>query len=64
MEENLNSKVIDYLIEKIAPFWIVLFGSTANGNDRKDSDIDIAFLSDTAFDNYDLFMLARSWQIN
>lgn len=40
------------------PFVIYLFGSFAKGEYKQDSDIDIAFLSETTVDGYTLFMLA------
>ncbi|WP_370630147.1 nucleotidyltransferase domain-containing protein [Fictibacillus sp. 18YEL24] len=35
-----------YLYGKLNPYLIVVFGSTAKGTDRVDSDLDIAYLSD------------------
>ncbi|WP_307198164.1 type VII toxin-antitoxin system MntA family adenylyltransferase antitoxin [Neobacillus niacini] len=52
--------IVDILSEKVSPFLIILFGSTAKGNIHKDSDIDIAFLSDDKeLDKYELFMIAQ-----
>lgn len=36
-----------------------MFGSTAENRERKDSDIDIAYLSDTTLGNYERFLLAQ-----
>lgn len=52
--------IVDILSEKVSPFLIILFGSTAKGNIHKDSDIDIAFLSDDKeLDKYEIFMIAQ-----
>lgn len=54
-----NALITDYLIQRISPYLIILFGSAAGGNLRKDSDIDIAFLSDRKFSAYDIFMIGQ-----
>lgn len=59
MSYDFESKIIDFLKENINPYLIILFGSYVKGNFRPDSDIDIAFLSDNKFTNYELFMLAQ-----
>lgn len=38
--------VIKVLNEQFSPYFIVLFGSYANGNRTPESDLDIAFLSE------------------
>ncbi|MTH54957.1 nucleotidyltransferase domain-containing protein [Bacillus mangrovi] len=48
-----------FMKEKINPYLIVLFGSAAKGTDRKDSDYDLAYLSDQVLGMYDRFMLAQ-----
>jgi len=58
-EEQL--KIIkEYLIEKLSPHLIIIFGSAAKGNMRPDSDIDIAYLGDVELDDYRVFMLAQA----
>lgn len=42
----MDQIIVETLTKKVSPFLIILFGSTTNGNIHKDSDIDIAFLSD------------------
>lgn len=60
MNQNIEQTIIDILCEKLSPYWIVLFGSTVSGNTRKESDIDIAFLTDNnKLNKYDLFMIAQ-----
>lgn len=52
--------IVDHLIEKLSPFLIVLFGSTVKGNIHRESDIDIAFLSNHKnLDQYEIFMIAQ-----
>ncbi|MTI80561.1 MAG: nucleotidyltransferase domain-containing protein [Firmicutes bacterium] len=48
-----------YLIEKVSPYLIILFGSAASGNMRSDSDIDIAFLSNKKISAYNLFLMSQ-----
>ncbi|NHM31274.1 nucleotidyltransferase domain-containing protein [Bacillus sp. C11] len=59
MDTNLEKMITDFLSEKISPFLIILFGSTVTGALHKDSDIDIAFLSEKQFDKYEIFMVAQ-----
>lgn len=47
------------LIEKTAAYIIILFGSAAAGKLRKDSDIDLAFLSEKNFSEYEVFIIAQ-----
>lgn len=51
--------IIDYLVEKISPYAIYLFGSVVKGNLHPGSDIDIAFLSENKISSYDLFIIAQ-----
>ena len=56
MNETMEQIIIEILTENLSPFLIVLFGSTAKGSTHKDSDIDIAFLSnDIEVDNISFF---------
>jgi uncharacterized protein len=60
LTENMEQIIIDVLTEKLSPFLVYLFGSTVKGNLHKDSDVDIAFLSDQKeLDNYEIFMIAQ-----
>lgn len=38
---------------------VYIFGSTIRGTANKESDIDIAYLSDQVLDDYQIFMLAQ-----
>lgn len=50
-----------FLIDKLNPCLIIIYGSAANGRMRAISDIDIAYLStqDNDLRDYDRFMLAQ-----
>jgi uncharacterized protein len=58
-QEDLKKKIVDLLLPRIHPYLIVLFGSTTQKRERKESDIDIGFLSDTSFSSYETFMIAQ-----
>ncbi len=55
---NLEA-VINTLIEETSAYLIILFGSAASRRMRKDSDVDIAFLSNKDLSNYEVFMIAQ-----
>ncbi|WP_205668558.1 nucleotidyltransferase domain-containing protein [Ammoniphilus sp. CFH 90114] len=56
----MEKVMIDGLVEKVSPYLIILFGSMANGCAHRDSDIDIAFLSDEKqLDQYEVFLIAQ-----
>lgn len=51
--------IISHLKNKISPDLVILFGSSAKGIMREDSDIDIAFLSRNEYDDYQLFIISQ-----
>lgn len=51
--------VVNLLIEKVAAYVIILFGSYGKGLVREESDIDIAYLGDKELGSYENFMLAQ-----
>lgn len=58
--QELDEKlIIKYLRDKLSPFLIYLFGSFAKGNNRPESDVDIAFLADGEKDEYEIFNVAQ-----
>lgn len=59
LNENTLKNIIDILIKNVKPTLIYIFGSAARNELREDSDIDIAYLSDVALSNYEIFMLAN-----
>ena len=58
MEVQLK-KAIEMLKEEFNPIIIYLFGSAARNELRKDSDIDIAFLTEKEVDSYKCFSKAQ-----
>lgn len=59
LDKDILKHIIDILIKNIKPTLIYVFGSAARNELRKDSDIDIAYLSDVPLSNYEIFMLAN-----
>jgi len=58
LDIQLN-EAIEILKEEFNPIVIYLFGSASRNELRKDSDIDIAFLTDNEIDSYKCFMKAQ-----
>lgn len=58
MDLDMN-KLTGQLLKSLSPYYIVLFGSRAAGKATDHSDIDLAFLSDEDFDEYEIFMTAQ-----
>jgi predicted nucleotidyltransferase len=60
---NLDQKTInlskDFLINKLSPSLILIFGSASSGNFRAESDLDIAFLTETEIDSYQVYQIAQ-----
>lgn len=52
-------KAIEMLKREFNPIIIYLFGSAAKNNLNKDSDIDIAFFSESNIDEYKCFMISQ-----
>jgi predicted nucleotidyltransferase len=46
-------------LERFAPIVVYVFGSAAQGRERADSDIDLAFLAAQACPPYDVFMASQ-----
>lgn len=59
MDDHDKKIVIDVLIKRVNPFVVYLFGSEAKKRTRKDSDIDIAYLSDKRLSEYERFMVGQ-----
>lgn len=59
MEKNIENTIVQFLVDKITPLFIILFGSRVTGRVNKDSDIDIAFLSEKEMDKYELFLIGQ-----
>lgn len=56
---SLLNDALDLLITKVNPYMVYLFGSAAKNELREDSDIDIAYISDSSPEPYENFMLAQ-----
>lgn len=54
-----NESIKQFLIDKLNPYLIIIFGSAASHQMRPDSDIDVAYLGTENVGAYDLFMLAQ-----
>lgn len=59
MEKHEIEQIKTYLVEKISPYLIIVFGSAAAGKMLPGSDVDIAFLAEQKFSGYRLFMIGR-----
>ncbi|MBH0158611.1 nucleotidyltransferase domain-containing protein [Fictibacillus sp. 5RED26] len=59
VERKIEQQVITFLREKLDPYLIVVFGSTAKGTERVDSDLDLAYLSNHKLEKYDRFMVSQ-----
>ncbi|WP_299090225.1 nucleotidyltransferase domain-containing protein [uncultured Metabacillus sp.] len=59
MDNKIQTEIINFLTKKVSPELVYIFGSTIKGTSNKNSDIDIAYLSDQTLDEYQTFMLAQ-----
>ncbi|MFH1521844.1 MAG: nucleotidyltransferase domain-containing protein [archaeon] len=55
VEKIVDSGLVDFLIEKLVPSAIILFGSVGKGDSVKESDVDI--FVESAIDNADEFIM-------
>ncbi|WP_047155267.1 type VII toxin-antitoxin system MntA family adenylyltransferase antitoxin [Aneurinibacillus tyrosinisolvens] len=55
----MEKEIVQCLTEQLSPYVIILFGSVVKGTMHNESDIDIAFLSDQAFTEYEIFMAGQ-----
>lgn len=53
-----KQQIIRILQEQVQPAFVLLFGSFAQGTQRADSDVDIAYFSEKTLTNYERFLLA------
>lgn len=58
LNELLQQKLINTIVQSINPDFIILFGSFAKGTSREDSDIDLAYFSKQHLSSYERFTLA------
>ncbi|HHV72898.1 MAG TPA: hypothetical protein GXX38_09895 [Clostridia bacterium] len=56
LEEEKN-KIIEFLVDKLKPKFIYLFGFFARGEGRENSDLDLAVYLDPPVSEYDLYLI-------
>jgi uncharacterized protein len=60
MKTELYQKIKDFLVDKLNPAYLIVFGSQAKDTAHNDSDMDIAFYQENqAFSSYEVFMMAQ-----
>ncbi len=60
MNEVLFQKIQDFLLSKVNPSFIIVFGSYAKRSTHKESDIDVAFYSEEQLlTSYEIFLFAQ-----
>ncbi|MCL6457521.1 MAG: nucleotidyltransferase domain-containing protein [Gorillibacterium sp.] len=59
LAEDQEQIIVDFLTKKYQVFAVILFGSAAKKKLRPDSDVDIAFMTETSSTAYDRFMSAQ-----
>jgi len=59
LSENDKNIIVDFLVKKLKPKFIYLFGSFAKGEGRDDSDIDLAVYLEEEISPYKLFIVAN-----
>lgn len=59
LSNDQKNYIVQFLSEQLQAYTVVLFGSAAKGTMRDDSDVDIAFLTDSTFTSYEIFMKAQ-----
>src|SRR5699024_12537399 len=57
-EIDMKNKIINKVVEKINPSFIILFGSFAKGTVHESSDLDLAYFSYKKLSSYGRFILA------
>ena len=60
MENEIFQKVCDFIVKRINPDFLIVFGSYAKGNTHGESDLDVAFFrEDYSFTSFELFQTAQ-----
>jgi len=60
MDQRMVNDILEFLLPKLAPTFLMIFGSHAKRTNRIESDLDIAFYKENAdFTTYELFMLSQ-----
>src|SRR5699024_12465731 len=58
LEIDMKNKIINKVVEKINPSFIIFYGSFAKGTVHESSDLDLAYFSFEKLSPYDRFILA------
>lgn len=58
LRKDWKKSAIKVLDDCLQPVFVLVFGSYAKGAARNDSDLDLAYYSETALTNYERFLLA------
>ncbi|MGM9922702.1 MAG: nucleotidyltransferase domain-containing protein [Bacillus sp. (in: firmicutes)] len=59
MDSKLIEQIIDIMVPRFDPDFILVFGSYAKGYERADSDLDIAFYCGGSPGRYETFLVAQ-----
>ena len=58
LQQNWQKIVVEKLESAVNPTFIIVFGSFAQGSEREDSDLDIAYFAARQLSAYERFLLA------
>lgn len=58
LKEVVRNILVDKIVQKVNPSFILLFGSYAKGTSHGKSDIDLAYISSKKLSSYERFILA------
>ncbi len=60
MDPKVEKKIRDFLLSKLNPSYLIVFGSYAKNTMHQNSDLDIAFYNqETTFSPYEIFLIAQ-----
>lgn len=58
LKEEIKKRLIQEIVKKLQPAFVLLYGSFAKGTNHRQSDIDLAYFSDRELSTYERFILA------
>jgi|CeladaMinimDraft_18_1061708.scaffolds.fasta_scaffold05178_2 predicted nucleotidyltransferase len=58
LPDGIKRELIDKLVSRLDPCFVILYGSAAKGEIREDSDIDLAYYGDMRLSPYERFVMA------
>lgn len=59
MDNHWEEEIKRVLVKEVNPHFIIVFGSYAKGNERPDSDLDLAYTTDKPLSAYENFLIAQ-----